>query len=213
MPTHGGDAVDLEAMSALERYKFLTATVVPRPIALVTTMNAEGLVNAAPFSQFIILSASPAILGIVSGRHPDGTKDTHSNILTRREYVINIVSEDMAQLTQDCAFPFRPEIGEPAHLRIATAPSRIVSVPAIADSPVAFECRLSRTENFGDTATLIAGVVVAVSCRPGLVQGHRVDHAALRPLGRIAGRAYCRTGDVITMAEACDAPFSGLARG
>lgn len=213
MPMPDGDTVDLAAMGALERYKFLTATVVPRPIALVTSMNEAGLLNAAPFSQFIILSASPAILGIVSGRHPDGPKDTHENILSRGEFVINTVSEDMARLTQDCAFPFRSGIGEPDHLDLETVASRVVGVRSLAVSPVAFECRLLRTEAFGDTATLIAGEVLAVTCRPGLVQGHRVDHAALKPLGRIAGRAYCRTGDVIEMDASSDLPFFGFGRG
>lgn len=204
----GFERIDLDGMTALGRYKFLTATVVPRPIALVSTLNLDGSVNVAPFSQFVILSASPPMLGIVSGRHPDGMKDTHVNILRTREFVINLVSEELAVPTQQSAFPFRADISEADMLMLETRPASTVRGRAIALSPVAFECCLSRAERFGETATLIAGEVVAVTARNGLVSGHRVAHEDLRPLGRIAGRAYCHTSSIFSLPVELDAEFS-----
>ncbi|WP_370211994.1 flavin reductase family protein [Roseovarius sp.] len=206
------ERIELGDMTALSRYKFLTATVVPRPIALVSTLNPNGSVNLAPFSQFVILSASPPILGIVSGRHPDGRKDTHSNILRTGEFVINTVDEALAVPTQQSAYPFRPEISETELLGLGTRATTSVAGRAVAASPLAFECRLVRTESFGETATLIAGEVVAVTARQGLVSGHRVAHDKLRPLGRIAGRDYCRTGEVVSMPPDLDAAFAALGR-
>jgi flavin reductase (DIM6/NTAB) family NADH-FMN oxidoreductase RutF len=212
MPSHDAVSVDLSVMTHENRYKFLTASVVPRPIALVTSLSPDGLVNAAPFSQFIILSATPPILGIVSGRHPDGIKDTHSNILTNAEFVINVVDAPLAVATQACAFPFRADSSEADAVGLGTVPSRTVRTPRLAASPIAFECKLSRTERFGNTATLIAGEVVDVHARPGLVSEHRVDHALLQPLGRIAGRSYCSTAEVLHMDAALDQPFEGFRR-
>lgn len=206
------DLVDLEPFTPLDRYKFLTASVVPRPIALVSTIGPDGSVNVAPFSQFIILSATPPILGIVSGQHADGIKDTHRHILERREFVINVVDEDLAQATQDCAFPFSADISEAAVIGLDTVACSRIEGMRLAASPIAFECRLLRVERFGKTASLIAGEVVAVSAREGLVKGHRVDHGLLRPLGRIAGRSYCRTRDVLTMPAETDDRFRQFQR-
>lgn len=201
------DLIDLTPFSALDRYKFLTASVVPRPIALVSTTGPDGGVNVAPFSQFIILSATPPILGIVSGQHPDGVKDTHRHILTRREFVINVVDEDLAEVTQACAFPFGADVSEAEMLGLEMLACAHIDGARLKASPISFECRLVRTERFGETATLIAGEVVAVHARKGLVDGHRVDHDRLKPLGRIAGRSYCRTREVLTMPAALDDPY------
>ena len=191
------DTIDPNGFTPENRYKFLTGTVVPRPIALVTSLGSDGVVNAAPYSQFIIISATPAMPGIVAGQHPSGDKDTKRNIAESGEYVINVTSEDMADQVQLCAHPFPPEISEVKEAGFNTVPSVRIRTPRIAEAPVQFECRLHQMLRFGETATLIVGEVVLVHARSGIVSGHRVDHAMLRPLGRIAGRRYCRTQDVV----------------
>lgn len=201
------ESLDLDDFDNASRYKFLTAAVVPRPIALVTSLAPDGLVNVAPFSQFVILSSTPAILGFVSSQHPDGIKDTQLHAVTRGEYVIHIVDEAMAELTQQCAFPFPVAVSEVEALGLETRPSQIVSVPRLAVAPLAFECRLLRTETFGRFSTLIAGQVVRVHARRGLRQGHRINHQSLRPLGRVAGRRYCLTRETIEIGPDVDASF------
>lgn len=201
------ESVDFAAFTPFDRYKFMTASVVPRPIALVTTLSDTGQVNAAPFSQFIILSSTPPILGIVCGRYPDGPKDTHANILRSGEFVINTVSEPMAEITQLCAIPFASEESETDVFGIRTLPSRVVAPPRLAMTQLAFECRLLRTERYGSTATLVSGEVVSIEARRGLTERHRVDHRILAPLGRISGRRYCRTQDVVEMGSELDDPY------
>ena len=100
---HSGD---YEAFAPFERCRFMTASVVPRRIALVTTLGMKGQVNVAPFSPFIILSSTLPILGSVVGQYPNGVKDTYQNILRNREYVISSIGKPMAETAQLCAFPF-----------------------------------------------------------------------------------------------------------
>ena len=130
------DTIDPNGFTPENRYKFLTGTVVPRPIALVTSLGSDGVVNAAPYSQFIIISATPAMLGIVAGQHPSGDKDTKRNIAESGEYVINVTSEDMADQVQLCAHPFPPEISEVKEAGFNTVPSvRRKDAPALSSPP------------------------------------------------------------------------------
>jgi flavin reductase (DIM6/NTAB) family NADH-FMN oxidoreductase RutF len=192
------DAVDLCALDHGGRYRFLTSTVVPRPIALVTSINSSGVLNAAPFSQFIIITYDPPLLGFVVHQGPDGVKDTLKNVRESREFVINTVSEKMAVKVQRCAEPFPPSVSEPAEVGLLTIPSLTVRPERIADSLVQFECRLHSTVDFGDPiATLVVGEISLAHVSHTVVDGRRINHAALDPLGRIAGRSYCRTRDVV----------------
>ena len=206
-----GAAVDLDGLGPDGRYKFLTAAVVPRPIALVVTQDRAGSPNVAPFSQFIILSPTPPILGIVLGRTETGHKDSFRNIDATRRLSINTVTETMAEAVQRCALPFLPGVNEAELTGLDLIPGPMLGVPLVAQSPIRFECRVQAMMAFGTSrSTLVAAEVVAAQARPGLVSGHRVDHAAHAPLGRIAGRAYCRTSEVIHVGPEVDAPFLPL---
>jgi flavin reductase (DIM6/NTAB) family NADH-FMN oxidoreductase RutF len=209
--TRGYDSLDLDQFNEDSRYKFLTGSVVPRPIALVTTLSESGVLNAAPFSQFVIISVTPPLLGIVAhdaaeqqvfAAAPGAYKDTVRNILANKEFVINTVSESMALQVQECATPFPPDISEVDEVGFHTLPSEVVAPARIAESQIQFECRLHRTVPFGDghsKTTLVVGEIVRVHCAEGVLDGHRVLHNVLRPLGRIAGRNYCRTEDVVSV--------------
>lgn len=203
------EALDLAEFSEESRYKFMTGSVVPRPIALVTSLGETGVLNAAPFSQFVIISVSPPLLGIVAhdahqvatfSAAPGVYKDTVRNVMANGEFVINTVTETMALQVQECAFAFPPDVSEVEQVGFHTIPSVKVAPARIAESLIQFECRLHRLVPFGDEnskTTLVVGEVVMVHCADGLLSGHRIDHDKLKPLGRIAGRSYCRTGDVI----------------
>ncbi len=209
MSTNDFESFNLDEFSEDSRYKFLMGTVVPRPIALVTSLGENGVLNAAPFSQFVVISVSPPLLGIVAhdatnvalfAAAPGTYKDTVRNILASKEFVINSVSESMALQVQECAFPFPPDVSEVEKVGFHTVPSDLVAPARIRESMVQFECRLHRTVPFGDATsktTLVVGEVVKVHSALGLVAGHRVDHRKLKPLGRIAGRSYCKTQDVV----------------
>ncbi len=194
------DQIDPAAFSHEDRYKFLTATVVPRPIALVTSTGRSGVLNAAPFSQFIIIAASPALLGIVVGREPEGEKDTLRNIKETGEYVINTVSESMAEQVQLCAHPFPAHVSEVQEAGFTVVPAATVQTMRIADAVVQFECKVHRMIEFGESpATLVVGLVTLAHAAKGVVSDHRVDHDRLRPLGRISGRRYCFTQQTIEL--------------
>jgi flavin reductase (DIM6/NTAB) family NADH-FMN oxidoreductase RutF len=192
-------SLDLARFTHEERYKFLMAAVVPRPIALVTTLGANGVLNAAPFSSYICLSIEPALLGIVVALDDQlELKDTHRNIAASGEFVINAVTESMAAQVQRCAERFAPGVSEVEMIGFATLPSMQVKPARIADSPLQFECRLQRAIEFGDRhSTLFVGEVLLAHCAEGLVQGYHIDHFRLNPLGRIAGRRYVRTMQVV----------------
>lgn len=194
------DAIDIGAFSEDGRYKFLMGSVVPRPIALVTSLSAQGVLNAAPFSQFTVISVSPPLLGIVVHEAAVGQKDTVRNIIANGEFVINTVSAPMAEQVQACSAAFPPDVSEAAQVGFRVIPSLRVAPGRISQSAMHFECRLHRTVPLGTDSsqvTLFIGEVLLVHGATGVVLGHRVDHARLNPLGRISGRAYCLTQDVI----------------
>jgi flavin reductase (DIM6/NTAB) family NADH-FMN oxidoreductase RutF len=189
---------DIASFSNAERYKFMMGTVIPRPIALVTSLSNDGVLNAAPFSQFVVVSVPPPTLGFVAHEAEHGLRDTVRNILESEEYAINTVSEPMAAQVQACSEHFPPSVSEVAEVGFHTLPSEFVRASRIAEPPVNIECLLLRTIRFGEQASqteLIVGDVIAAHCADGVVSGHRVSHRAMNCLGRIAGRSYCRTGD------------------
>ena len=135
-----GDRVtfDFTALTPRERYKLLIGAVVPRPIALVTTVSAEGVVNAAPFSFFNCLSADPAILALgVEFRASGAQKDTGRNIRETKAFTVNIVSDALTEAMNICAVPFEPGFDELAAAGLTAMPGAKVACPYIAQSPAA----------------------------------------------------------------------------
>src|SRR6202023_1737661 len=104
--------LDLSRFAEPDRYKFLMGTVIPRPIALVTSLSGEGVLNAAPFSQYVVISVTPSLLGFVAHESEDGLKDTVRNVIESKEYVINTVSERMAAQVQACSQSFPRSVSE-----------------------------------------------------------------------------------------------------
>src|ERR1700739_4622914 len=142
-------------------------TVIPRPIALVTSLSREGVLNAAPFSQFVVISVTPSLLGFVAHESENGLKDTVRNVLESGQYVINTVSERMAAKIQACSERFPHSVSEVAKVGLHPRPSTLTRPSRIAESPVHFECRLHRTADFGHEGSrthLIVGDIVAVHC-------------------------------------------------
>jgi flavin reductase (DIM6/NTAB) family NADH-FMN oxidoreductase RutF len=195
------DTIDPELMSRAENYKLLTGSVIPRPIAFVTTLNSDGSVNAAPFSQFIIISTQPGMLAFSSGEGKWGTKDTVVNARRNGEFVISTVPEDMARVVQDCAQELPRNASEAELFGIELIASEVVRTPRIAASHVQFECTLERIVEFGDGPnSLVVGRVRRMHVRHGLLlEGGKIDHERYQPIGRIAGRRYCTFGRIIDL--------------
>lgn len=192
------DHIDLDALGRAERYKVLTGAVIPRPIAFVTTLGPNGVVNAAPFSQFIILAVDPGLLAFSVGPRPEGIKDTLVNVRKTREFVINMVPEGWETIVQRASEDHAPHVSEVELLGLRTMPSLRVKPPRLADTKIQFECRLEQIPQFGDAPNhLVIGRVVAMHAQQGLAKDCKIDPAAFAPIARIGGRNYVRLGDVI----------------
>jgi flavin reductase (DIM6/NTAB) family NADH-FMN oxidoreductase RutF len=192
------DHVDLSALSRAERYKLLTGAVIPRPIAFITSLGPNNIVNAAPFSQFVILAVDPGLLGVSVGPRPGGPKDTLVNIEANREFVINMVPEGWEQAVQIASEDHAPEVSEADLLGFETIPSLHVKPPRLAGSKIQFECRLQQILHFGTAPnSLIVGEVVAMHISSGLATDCKIDPKAYSPIARIGGRNYVRLGDIV----------------
>ncbi len=133
---------DVEKMAAADRYELLLGTVVPRPIALITTLSPAGNLNAAPYSLFNIMGHDPPVMMVSVLPHPERRlKDTAANILATREFVVNLVSESIAEAMNIACIDAPPGVNELELAGLATASSARVKPPRVAASPIAFECR------------------------------------------------------------------------
>jgi flavin reductase (DIM6/NTAB) family NADH-FMN oxidoreductase RutF len=192
------DAIDLSQLTRAERYKMLTGAVIPRPIAFVTTIGPNGAINAAPFSQFVIIAVDPGLLGISIGPRPAGPKDTLVNIQATGEFVINMVPESWAEAVQQSSEEYPAEVSEVEELGLACIPSVQVRPPRLASSPVHFECRLERIIELGSAPNhFVVGEVVMMHVARGLSSDCKIDPEAYAPLARIGGRNYVRFGEII----------------
>lgn len=189
---------DFAALTPRERYKLLIGAVVPRPIALVTTVDAQGRVNAAPFSFFNCLSADPAILALGVEYRPTGPqKDTGRNVRETLAFTVNIVSDAIVDGMNVCAVPFEPGIDELAQAGLTAVLGTKVPCPWIGEAPAAFECRHHTTLGIGNSREIILGEVVYAHFRADTINAANlhVDPVALDAIGRMGGHGYATTRD------------------
>jgi flavin reductase (DIM6/NTAB) family NADH-FMN oxidoreductase RutF len=193
--------VDFSTLTAYQRYKLMASLIVPRPIALVTTVNADGVVNAAPFSMFNMLGEDPPILMISLNKLQDHhLKDTSANILANGEFVVQIADEPMAEQMHRCGETLPPHQSELDHVGLTAAPSRLVKPPRIAEAPVAFECRLSEKLETNSRHIFI-GEVLCLHARDELIDTERwrVRLQNYFPVARFGASFYIRTRDRFAM--------------
>lgn len=195
---------DFAGMSAENVYKLLVSTVVPRPIAWVTTRDVDGTVNAAPFSFFNAVSGNPPVLAVgIGGREPGDVKDTGGNIRRTGEFVVNLVSDALADQMNITAIDFGKEVAELAEAGLRTADSVRVRPPRIAESPISFECERLVIVEVGVDRAVVLGRALAVHVRDDCVMDAErcyIDTPRLGLIGRMHGRGwYARTTDLFEM--------------
>ncbi len=189
---------DFGQLTPRERYKLLIGAVVPRPIALVTTISRDGVANAAPFSFFNCLSADPAILALGVEYRPTGAqKDTGRNVRDSLVFTVNVVSDAILAAMNVCAVPFGPDIDELREAGLTAMPGVKVQSPWIREAPAAFECRHHTTLSIGSSREIILGEVVFAHFHTSTVNpaNHQVDPVALDAVGRMGGQGYASTRD------------------
>jgi flavin reductase (DIM6/NTAB) family NADH-FMN oxidoreductase RutF len=194
--------LDLTGPLREDAYMILAGLVTPRPIALTTTVDPEGRVNAAPFSFFNVLGDSPPIVGLCPGDRSTGLpKDTARNIRLTHEFVVNLVDEAIAEKMNLCAATLPPGENELLHAGLAAVPSSVVKPPRIAEAPASFECRSHSLIEIGDNR-LIIGEVLRVHVRDGILDPETwlVNLGNYHPIGRMQSPSwYCRTQDMFEM--------------
>jgi flavin reductase (DIM6/NTAB) family NADH-FMN oxidoreductase RutF len=194
--------LDPDVLTPAQNYKLMTCLVIPRPIALVTSIGPSGVVNAAPFSFFNVMGSEPPIVVLGISDRPEGSpKDTAANIRRGRQFVVNLVSEEIVGKMNVCAIDFPPEIGELSAAGLTPTPSVKVAPPRIAESPVHLECEEIQTIAIGENR-VVMGRVVQMGVRDGLVdpENLRVRSDLMHLVGRMhAPSWYTRTGDVFEL--------------
>ena len=178
---------DFSELAARDAYKLLAGSVVPRPIALITSRGEQGVINAAPYSFFNAIGSDPAlvVVGISDGA---AGKDTGRNIRASGEFVVNLVSRSMAEAMNICATDFPPDQSEVEAAGLQTAPARRVAIPRLVASPVSLECREHTTLLIGRNRIVI-GEVLGMWIDDEFVddKNFHVETGALQLIGRMGG--------------------------
>jgi len=180
-------------------YKLMIGAIVPRPIAFVSTISKDGVRNLAPFSFFNGVCSNPPIVLFSTVIRKDGSnKDTLNNIEATKEFVVNIVSEDIAEQMNITSTEFPPGVDEFVESGLNPIPSDIVRPPRVKESRINMECRLVTIARFGEEpggGCTIFGEVVRFHIADELIENFRINPDKLRAIGRMGGPTYTRTND------------------
>jgi flavin reductase (DIM6/NTAB) family NADH-FMN oxidoreductase RutF len=193
-------AFDPEKHSTGNIYKLMVGSIVPRPIALVSSVDENNVRNLAPFSYFTACSANPPVVVFcpILRPTPPTAKDTLRNIMATREFVVNIVSEEFAERMNATAAQVPPEIDEFELSGLTPIASEVVKPPRVAESHIHMECRLRQIVSVEDrpgSGSLVLGDVLRFHIRQDLIEDFRIDPDKLGAIGRMAGSTYVRTTD------------------
>ena len=196
--------LDFETLAPREAYAWMTNAITPRPIAWVSTMSAAGKGNLAPFSYFQAICSNPPTLLFVGAVDRNGrSKDSVINVGQVPEFVVNLVSYELAVPMNLTATPLAHGESEFEKFDIATAPALKVKPPRVAAAPVAFECRVDRILDLGEgpaSANVVLGRVVQMHIADSVLGADgQIDPRKLDTIGRMGGDFYTRTTELFTI--------------
>ncbi len=188
-----------------ENYKLLIGSIVPRPIAFVSTVSSAGIPNLAPFSFFNGVCSNPPTIAFAPVRRALDAqpKDTLINIREQKEFVVNIPSESFVEKMVKTATDFNPDVDEFSISGLTQKPAKIVSAPLVKEARVSFECTLNQIIEIGDGSAgsgfLVLGTIVLFHVADDVYNDGRILLDKLQPVGRLAGNAYCRINDTFSI--------------
>lgn len=184
-----------------ENHKLLIGSIIPRPIAFVTSTAENGTVNGAPFSYFNVVSSNPPMISISVQRIKGTAKDTARNIKENQEFVVHIVDEQNVNKINETAATLPPDESEIEKADLTRTESESVSVPGIKEAKVRLECTLERSIELGENnvTDLIIGKVVRYHIDEEIYDAGRIDPNALAAVSRLAGSNYSKNGDIFSM--------------
>ena len=192
--------------------RVLTGVIVPRPIAFVSTVSADGVVNLAPYSFFNAVSYTTVVFS--SSRNVwNKSKDTLRNIEETGEFVVNIVVDPIAEAMNATAAEYPEDVDEFEIAGLTHAPSQMVKAPRVAESPVNIECKLDQVVKIGSGEHehgLVIGTILLLHVRDDIIDGHRINQERLMATGRMAGNMYCHTSDRFEMVRPVYDPEKNL---
>lgn len=201
--------IDPQSMPPPAVYKILIGCIVPRPIAWVSTVGADGVNNVAPFSFFMGVCSDPPTLAFSAGPRSGGsktgatvTKDTVRNLEATGEFVVNVVDDNLAEQMNLTSGDYPPEVDEFKVARLTAAAGVKVRAPRVLEAPISMECRVVQILRVGrGPHSLVLGEIVHFHLRDDLYDPAtgRVDMRRLKPLGRLAGEMYAHTHDLFEM--------------
>ncbi|MDQ0225905.1 flavin reductase family protein [Metabacillus niabensis] len=186
-----------------ENYKLLIGSIIPRPIAFVTSMSKEGILNGAPFSYFSIVSANPPMISLSIQRKEGNQKDTARNILATKEFVVHIVDDTNVEKVNKTAAILPPEQSEIELANLTPITSKKLSIPGVKEAKVRMECILENSLQLGGNETpscdLIIGRIVQYHIEEDIYEQGRIDPIGLSAISRLAGNDYAKIGEIFTI--------------
>ncbi|MGG1574620.1 flavin reductase family protein [Fictibacillus sp. NRS-1165] len=196
--------IDPKRLSAKENYKFLTGSIIPRPVAFVTSTTREGILNAAPFSYFNIVSSSPPLISVSVQRVNGQLKDTARNVMDAGEFVVHISDENYIESINQTAASLPPDESEVELAGLTPIKSTKVAVPGLKEASIRLECVLEQAIPLGGNSEnpvcdLLIGEVVCYHIKEDLYNEGRIDAAGLKPVSRLAGSSYSKLGEIFTL--------------
>lgn len=186
-----------------ENYKLLIGSIIPRPIAFITSQSNDDILNGAPFSYFNIVSSNPPMVSIAIQHSSSGRKDTTKNILTSGEFVVHIVDEGNVEKINQTAATLPRQKSEISLANLTPINSVTLDVPGIKEAKIRMECVLEHSIELGDShspsSDLIIGKVVQFHIDPSIYRQGRIDPRGLGAISRLAGHDYAKIGDIFTI--------------
>ncbi|MFB7641820.1 flavin reductase family protein [Peribacillus butanolivorans] len=197
-------SVNPEGLSERENYKFLTGSIIPRPVALVTTQSETGVFNIAPFSFFNIVSSNPPMISVSVQRKKGVSKDTARNAIETGEFVVHITDEDNVVDANQTAAELPAVESELRLTNFTTTASDKVAVPGLREAKVRLECKLERAIPLAGSSDkpgcdLLIGKVVCYHIKQDIYHNGRIDQNGLKPVARLAGHTYTKLGELFDL--------------
>jgi flavin reductase (DIM6/NTAB) family NADH-FMN oxidoreductase RutF len=196
-------SIDPAVNTERENYKLLTGSIIPRPIAFVTSLAEDGTLNGAPFSYFNIVSANPPMISVSVQRSGGNQKDTARNISSLKEFVVHIVDHDNVEKINITAANLQPDQSEIELAQLTPIKSSRIAVPGIKEAKVRMECVLERVIELGENDSpgcdLIIGKIVQFHIEENIYEKGRINPDGLGAVSRLAGNDYARVGELFTI--------------
>lgn len=197
-------AIDPIGLSERDNYKLMIGSIIPRPVAFVTTLSSSGVLNAAPYSYFNIVTANPPMISISVQRRNGERKDTSRNAVDTGAFVVHISDESYIKQINETAANLPPEESEVVLAGLTPVASGKVAVPGIAEAKIRMECLLDQAIPLGGTehspaCDLLIGRIVCFHVDESLYENGHIDPQSLKPVSRLAGVSYSKLGEIFSI--------------